>query len=185
MSPWHKIPGMRPRREGGFTLVEILIASAVLALGMVGVLMMFVVATETHRRAVHASQTAQMAEVLLAELTGAMCLEEDGHTLRVPVAVPDKTPSEETAVIDLDDTASDYVTDAGHADFTGYRYDVFFNVAPEYADDTLLLPVVPIACDGEVVKVTIVIKYASGNTPVRRTYETVIPIRPFSSKETE
>lgn len=56
---------MRARR--GFTLVEVMVALGVLAVGIGGVLAMFAAAASTHRRALNETITAIIADSVLAE----------------------------------------------------------------------------------------------------------------------
>lgn len=53
--------------RAGFTLIEVLIAVAILSLGMMGVLAVFAAATESHRRAVDGAEAAMIATSLAAE----------------------------------------------------------------------------------------------------------------------
>ena len=63
----------RARRAGaGFTLIEVIISIAILALGMVGVLGMFILAADAHKKAVDQTDVALLAESLLADYTTAM-----------------------------------------------------------------------------------------------------------------
>ena len=164
------------RRADGFTLLEIMMAIGVLALGMLGVLMMFVVATETHRRAVHASQTAQMAEALLAELQSEMFFEPDGKTIKLPVYDPDAHPPAWGDIVIVPDGSEGSTfaaaTNKGHPDFPGYRYSLYLNRLDDAA-------ATPLTCDTQAVKVILVITYRSGENEVKQRYETLLPIKAY------
>lgn len=55
------------RRSAGFSLLEILIAMAVLSLGAASILALFAAAASTHRRAVDRTHAALMAERVFSE----------------------------------------------------------------------------------------------------------------------
>jgi len=59
----HNVRGGAP----GFTLVEVLVAMAILVTGMVGVLAVFATATRSHARAVHSIEAANIAAGVVAE----------------------------------------------------------------------------------------------------------------------
>jgi len=61
--------GRRLRNSRGFTLAEILIAIGILLVGMTGVLAVYAVAVDFHRRAVDNSSIALLAENMLNEIT--------------------------------------------------------------------------------------------------------------------
>ncbi|KAF0242112.1 MAG: hypothetical protein FD180_4095 [Planctomycetota bacterium] len=56
------------RRDGGFTLLEILIALLILIVSLVSVFALFGAASASHRRAVASQNAAQLAYTVLAEL---------------------------------------------------------------------------------------------------------------------
>ena len=58
-SPLDRIP---VRRRGGFTLIEILVATAILTLGLVGILALFPVAIQSGRRVIEDSNAAVIAQ---------------------------------------------------------------------------------------------------------------------------
>ena len=55
--------------SGGFTLVEILIAIGILAVGMTGVTALYAVAVDAHRQAMNKSAVAELARSVLSEVT--------------------------------------------------------------------------------------------------------------------
>jgi prepilin-type N-terminal cleavage/methylation domain-containing protein len=57
--------GRRPGRAGGFTLIEILIAIAILVIGMVGVLAGFSAAVGLHKRGMDQTTAALLAQTIL------------------------------------------------------------------------------------------------------------------------
>jgi prepilin-type N-terminal cleavage/methylation domain-containing protein len=59
---------MRNDSRSGFTLIEILVALMVLALGLVSVFALFGLATATHRRGVDAQTVADLAMTTFAEI---------------------------------------------------------------------------------------------------------------------
>lgn len=70
---------MRPlsRRSAGFSLIEILIALAVLAVGLVGVFSLFAAATATHRRGVDHTTVSLLASAALSEARAALAADRD------------------------------------------------------------------------------------------------------------
>lgn len=60
------------RRPDGFTLIEILLALAVLAIGMVGIMALFPVGLDSSRRAIEDTTSANVAESVKAALVQAM-----------------------------------------------------------------------------------------------------------------
>ncbi|MBI5366757.1 MAG: prepilin-type N-terminal cleavage/methylation domain-containing protein [Planctomycetes bacterium] len=62
------------RAQAGFTLMEILVALAVLALGTTGVFLLFNIGAQTHRRAIENARVAALADTLLTELNQGMSL---------------------------------------------------------------------------------------------------------------
>ncbi len=62
--------------QDGFTLIEILIALMVLAVGLVGVFALFGLATATHRRGVDAQTVADLATTVFAEIEREFAREE-------------------------------------------------------------------------------------------------------------
>ena len=75
--------GRRLRNSRGFTLAEILIAIGILLVGMTGVIAVYAVAVDFHRRAVDNSSMALLAENMLHEITadfGRRDVNFDGET---------------------------------------------------------------------------------------------------------
>lgn len=64
----------RARGRGGFTLMEILVALMVLAIGTTGIFLLLSIGTQTHKRANDQAVVAAMAGTLLAELDQALAL---------------------------------------------------------------------------------------------------------------
>jgi len=56
------------KRTQGFTLIEILVALAILAFGMTAVLSLFIAGVRTYKRAMDQSTAAMLAESVLADL---------------------------------------------------------------------------------------------------------------------
>ncbi|UCC67141.1 MAG: prepilin-type N-terminal cleavage/methylation domain-containing protein [Armatimonadota bacterium] len=56
------------KRRGGFTLVECLVATVILGIGVVGVAGMFASATLSERKAAHMAQAREIAEKTLEEV---------------------------------------------------------------------------------------------------------------------
>jgi type II secretory pathway pseudopilin PulG len=65
---------IRPaRKQQGFTIIEILLAIGVLMVGSVGALGLFVIASDSHRRAVDSADAALAAEGLASDLESVCC----------------------------------------------------------------------------------------------------------------
>ncbi|MBI3268530.1 MAG: prepilin-type N-terminal cleavage/methylation domain-containing protein [Planctomycetes bacterium] len=65
-------PLIRHARRAGFTLMEVLIALLILAIGVTGIFLLLGIGTKTHKRAMDQTRTAALAVTLLAELEQAM-----------------------------------------------------------------------------------------------------------------
>lgn len=63
------------RREGGFTLVEILVSVVIMTIGMTGVMAMYTTASQTNRQAQRLSRGFVLAQELMEELRGQSVLE--------------------------------------------------------------------------------------------------------------
>ena len=61
-----------PPRSGGFSLIEVVVALAILTLGITSVIALFTAATAAHRRAIHRSQAADLAEWAIADVESAL-----------------------------------------------------------------------------------------------------------------
>ena len=87
------------RGNSGMTLIEVLIASAILVFGMVGILALFNAAARTHKRAVDETTATQVAMSVMSELRG-----DFAHS-RVPPSTDKSVPAESN-------------------DYPGYKYHV-------------------------------------------------------------
>ena len=70
-----------PRRVGGFSLIEVLVALAILSLGITSAIALFAAATAAHRTAIYRSQAADLAEWALADIESALLLGADPEEL--------------------------------------------------------------------------------------------------------
>lgn len=68
-------------RTSGFSLIEVVVALAILALGMTSAIALFAAATAAHRTAIHQSQAADLAEWALADIESALLLGADPSEL--------------------------------------------------------------------------------------------------------
>ncbi len=96
------------RSQSGMTLIEVLIASAILVFGMVGIIAMFTAAARTHKRAVDETEASMVGSSVLAELRGLF----SKGVIPNPTKVPPKKKD-----FDLDDFPA-------HKDFPRYHYAV-------------------------------------------------------------
>ena len=87
------------RTERGFTLIEILVAIGILALGITAVLFLFAMGARSHRRATLRTQAALLAEAVVNRLQA-----------EFPQAAEPQT-----------------ITNATDPDFPGFTYDVSFS----------------------------------------------------------
>ena len=62
------------RRQRGFSLIEVVVAMAILSLGMTSAIALFTAATGAHRRAIHRSNAADLAEWAMADIESALRL---------------------------------------------------------------------------------------------------------------
>jgi len=102
--PTPKLTG-KARPQGGFTLIEILLAIGILALGITAVLFLFTMGARAHKRALDRTQSALLAETVANFWQERLTAEAD------PVDVPEAT----------------------HPDFPGFYYSVAFTQLPENA----------------------------------------------------
>jgi prepilin-type N-terminal cleavage/methylation domain-containing protein len=105
--------------ERGFTLVEILVAMAILAFGLTAVIGLFTLATATHKRAIDGTTAALVAERAMAEVRGGLTLAFDASSLPRLAAVDPQAsppPDPETRVLTRDGTFDG---------FPGYAFDVY------------------------------------------------------------
>jgi prepilin-type N-terminal cleavage/methylation domain-containing protein len=124
-------------RSGGFTLLEIIIALGILAVGATTALALLVAAASTGRRAEHHVQSALLADSVIAELSSDLTLEwrpDKLESLDAPAAPTPpakggtpKTPPAKGGT-DLRDSGPAkgwwYKKNATHPAFPDYRYDV-------------------------------------------------------------
>jgi len=64
-------------RRGGFSLIEVVVALAILSLGMTSAIALFAAATAAHRTAIHRSQAADLAKWAIADIESALLLGAD------------------------------------------------------------------------------------------------------------
>jgi prepilin-type N-terminal cleavage/methylation domain-containing protein len=110
------------RAARGFTLVEVLVALAIMAFGISAAIGLFVLATATHKRALDQTTAALLAETLVSEARSEVTLVFDAS--RLPLA----PGSAAARVLRQDGT---------HPAYPGYRYDVYVTPVagpPESAD---------------------------------------------------
>ena len=70
------MPGVRKpcskTRESGFSLMEVVVALAIMTMAISSVLALFTSATAAHRRAIHQTQASELAEWALADIESAL-----------------------------------------------------------------------------------------------------------------
>ena len=62
----------KPAPDAGFTLIEVLVALGVLSLGIASAIALFAAATASHKRAIHRTNAAAMAEQALSDVETAL-----------------------------------------------------------------------------------------------------------------
>ena len=103
--------------EAGFSLIEVVVALGVLMLGIGSVLALFASATAAHRRAVHQTQAAELAEWAIADIESAI-----------------------TRGAELEEVVSAPPLEVLRRDWPGYRVEVsFLPIAGETGEDEILL----------------------------------------------
>ncbi len=65
---------VRTAAREGFSLIEVVVAIAILSLGLTSSIALFAAATAAHRKAIHRSQAAALAEWALADIESALLL---------------------------------------------------------------------------------------------------------------
>lgn len=112
-------PTMERSREGGFSLMEVVVALAIMTLGITSVLALFTSATAAHRRAIHQTQASELAEWALADIESALIRGVEPDVIR------ENPPLE-----------------AMQRDWPGYRIEVeMLNIAGETGSDEILVEV--------------------------------------------
>lgn len=120
-----------PGASGGFTLVEILIALGIMAVGITAVIGVFVMATATHKRAVDETTAALIAQTALADLRGRLTASFDAAALE-PAGMAAVAPGAESATPPV----LYFRKNAADPSYPGYRYDVL--LTPVDAQDPAL-----------------------------------------------
>ncbi|NQT89010.1 hypothetical protein HQ560_19735 [bacterium] len=102
-------------------MIEILLAIAILSMGITAVLFMFTVGVQSHRRAQDRTRAAMLADTVLNQICADLVFDPD-----TPEQLPDqyKMTGDDLSLVDRDTGAPiDY---AEHADFPGFTYNVRF-----------------------------------------------------------
>lgn len=111
----------QPREQGGFTLIEVLMALAIMAVGSTAAIGLFTAAVSLHKRALDQTTASLVAQSAFAEVRGALTLGFDTERLeRVPTAL---------------------APGAGGASVLYFRKNVQDPAYPGYRYDVLLTPV--------------------------------------------
>jgi prepilin-type N-terminal cleavage/methylation domain-containing protein len=111
----------RSADERGFTLVEVMIALGIMALGITAVIGVFTMATGAHRRAVDETSAAILAESAVAEVRGALTAAFDAGGLEVLSGGPGAVTS---GLADVPPPVLAWKREARDPAFPGYAYDV-------------------------------------------------------------
>jgi len=118
-------------RRSAFTLMEILLAIGILAIGITSVLFLFAMGARSHRRAVDRTRSALLAEAVFNQTRSALLAEAVFNQIRADLAtgLPDYyevDTGDETQILPI--------ANASHADFPEFTYDVTFEKL--YPSDT-------------------------------------------------
>jgi prepilin-type N-terminal cleavage/methylation domain-containing protein len=98
----------RPRLLSAFTLIEVLLAIGILAIGITSVLFLFTMGARSHRRAVDRTRAALLAETVINQI-------KTDLTSTLPTRYTE----------DKDGNLQPFIN-ATHADFPEFYYDAFF-----------------------------------------------------------
>lgn len=135
-------------RNGGFTLIEVLIALGIMSIGITAVIGIFTMATTTHKRAIDETSAALIAQSAVADARATLTARYDASAL--PVVAEGPPP-----VLALRKNATDPA-------FPGYSYDV------------LLTPIdAPKAADADVFHVEVRVKWQATGKQRGETFHTV------------
>ncbi|MFP4055732.1 MAG: prepilin-type N-terminal cleavage/methylation domain-containing protein [Candidatus Brocadiia bacterium] len=107
-------PQGRGRR--GFTLIEILLAIGILAVGITAVLFLFTMGVRSHRRAIDRSRAAMLADTVLNQIKAELRADLPAHYHE----------DDEQNLELVDPETGEPVSRATHADFPEFVYDVSF-----------------------------------------------------------
>ncbi len=111
----------------GFTLIEVLIALAIMAVGTTAAIGLFTAATAMQKRALDQTTAALLADMALADARGAVSLTFDAKALEAARPATSKDPP-----------VLFFRRNATHSDYPGYVYDLLLTpidaVTPEEAD---------------------------------------------------
>lgn len=102
-----------PAGRRGFTLIEVLVALAIMAVGTTAAIGLFTAATAMHKRALDQTTAALIADSALSDVRAAVRLQFDPRPL----------PTARAATADVP-AVYYYKRDAAHPDFPSYVYDV-------------------------------------------------------------
>jgi len=120
-SPNRKSQVANRNSRSAFTLIEILLAIAILSLGITAVLFMFTVGVQAHRRARDRTQAAMLADTVLNQIRADLVFDrENGGQL------PDQYEMADDVIYLVDVRTGERVDYAEHADFPGFTYGVRF-----------------------------------------------------------
>ena len=140
-------------RRSGFTLIEILLAIGILAIGITAVLFLFTMGARSHRRAVDRTRSSLLAETVI-------------NQIRADLAESLPERYEEDA-----DHNIQPITNANHADFPEFTYSIAFDKL--YPGDPR----------GDFYKVRVTIRWGDprleANARTAETYETILRRKNF------
>ena len=144
---------IRNRSNEGFTLIEILLAIGILAIGITAVLSLFAVGARSHSRAINRTRSALLAEAVI-------------HQVQADLAAPELPACYKVDGVNLGlvDAGGQPLVNLTRKDFPGFYYNVTFT---------------PYEAGTDYYRVSVEVRWGAESAPAdsrnSETYETILP----------